>query len=63
MWNNVKNTKIFGVKVLPQPAVDLDQEAIDVHTSAEIRGMIARFLNRISFDLFPQGRYGSSWLD
>jgi hypothetical protein len=33
------------VKVLPQLGVDLDQEAIDVLTSAEIRGMIARFLN------------------
>jgi hypothetical protein len=33
------------VKVLPQPAVDLDQEAIDVLTNAEIRGMIARLLN------------------
>jgi len=33
------------VKVLPQPAVDLDQVAIDVLTSAEIQGMIARLLN------------------
>jgi len=33
------------VKVLPQPAVDLDQKAIDVLTSAEIRGIIARLLN------------------
>ena len=47
VWNNVKNTEIFDVKVLPQPAVDLDQEAIDVLTSAEIRGKIVRFLKRI----------------
>ncbi len=38
-------SQIFNVKVLPQPAVDLDQEAIDVLTSAEIRGKIVRFLN------------------
>ena len=30
--------------VLPQPAVDLDQEAINVLTIAEIWGMIAHFL-------------------
>ena len=38
--------------VLPQPVVDLDQEAINVLSIAEIWGMIARFLNRISLDLF-----------
>ncbi len=40
--------------VLPQPAVDLDQEAINVLTIAEIWGMIARFLNRNLLDLFPR---------
>ena len=30
--------------VLPQPVVDLDQEAVNVLTIAEIWGMIARFL-------------------
>ena len=40
--------------VLPQPAVDLDQEAIHVLTIAEIWGMIARFLNRNSLDFLPR---------
>ena len=39
--------------VLPQPVVDLDQEAVNVLTIAEIWGMIARFLNRNLLDLFP----------
>ena len=33
--------------MLPQSAIDLNQEAINVFTIAEIRGMIARFLKRI----------------
>jgi hypothetical protein len=32
------------VLVLPQPVIDLDQEAIKVFTIAEFSGMIARFL-------------------
>jgi hypothetical protein len=42
------------VLVLPQPVVDLDQEAVNVLTIAEIWGMIARFLNRKSLDLFSR---------
>ena len=39
--------------MLPQSAIDLNQEAISVFTIAEIRGMIARFLKQFSFDLVP----------
>ena len=60
---NVENTGIFDVLVLPLTALDLDQEAINVFTFPEIRGMIARFLKgfvslikRVSFDLVPQRR-------
>jgi len=35
-----------NVKVLPQPAVDLDQEAINALTIADIWGTIARILYR-----------------
>jgi hypothetical protein len=60
---NVENSGIFDVLVLPLTALDLDQEAINVFTFPEIRGMIARFLKgffslikRFSFDLVPQRR-------
>ena len=44
-------SQIFNVKVLPQPAVDLDQEAIDVLTSAlKSGGRLSAFLIWISFD-------------
>ena len=43
---NVENSGIFDVLVLPLTALDLDQEAINVLTIPEIRGMIARFLKR-----------------
>ena len=46
---NVENSGIFDVLVLPLTALDLDQEAINVFTFPEIRGMIARLLKGFFF--------------